>query len=55
LPVRDEWESERESFEKKFSDLLGVEWKINIDPAAIYPYAEEGSYGHSSLGACIKS
>ncbi|KAI5457675.1 hypothetical protein BGZ63DRAFT_393465 [Mariannaea sp. PMI_226] len=53
--VRDEWENERESWEKKFSDILGTEWKININPAAIYPYAEENSYAHSSLGACIKS
>ncbi|KAH7140784.1 hypothetical protein EDB81DRAFT_885492 [Dactylonectria macrodidyma] len=51
--VRDEWENAKGDWEKKFSDLLGAEWTININPLAIFPYAEEGSYGHSSLGSCI--
>lgn len=51
--VRDEWENVKAEWEKKFSDLLGVEWTINIDPLSIYPYAEENSYGSNSLGACI--
>ncbi|KAH8670093.1 hypothetical protein BGZ61DRAFT_537650 [Ilyonectria robusta] len=53
--VRDEWENVKADWEKKFSDLLGVEWTINIDPLSIYPYAEENSYGSNSLGACIAS
>ncbi|ORY19164.1 hypothetical protein BCR34DRAFT_552658 [Clohesyomyces aquaticus] len=51
--VRDGFESKRSEFEKELSNLLGVEWKIEINPNAIWVYAEEDSYGKNSLGDCI--
>ena len=51
--VRDSWENTKEEREKKLSDLLGQPWTINVDPKAIYPYAEEGSWGATSLGDLI--
>jgi hypothetical protein len=51
--VRDEWENKKAEKEEEVSKLLGVPWTFDINPNAIFPYAEEGSYGHNSLGACI--
>ncbi|KAM0561460.1 hypothetical protein ACHAPJ_003341 [Fusarium lateritium] len=51
--IRDSWENTKEEREKKLSDLLGQPWTINVDPKAIYPYAEEGSWGATSLGDLI--
>jgi len=53
--VRDEWESKRPELEKDLSTLLKVDWKIDINPAAIWVYAEHGSYGKDNLGGCIHS
>jgi hypothetical protein len=40
--------------EKQLSTALGVEWKVDINPLAIYPYAPEGGYAQRSLGAVLK-
>jgi hypothetical protein len=40
--VRDEWDSKKPDFEKQLSDALGAAWTIDINPAAIWPYAIEG-------------
>jgi hypothetical protein len=53
--VRDEFEANRGDLEEKLSKKLGGEaWKIEVQPNLLYAYAPEGSYGHSSLGSCIK-
>ncbi|RDL38749.1 Uncharacterized protein BP5553_03089 [Venustampulla echinocandica] len=51
--VRDEWDNKKGDLESQISTLLGTPWTFDINPLAIYPYAEEGSYGHHSLGECI--
>lgn len=51
--VRDEFESKKADLEKQISDILGTAWTIDINPNAIYPYAEENSYASNSLGDCI--
>ncbi|KAH7308544.1 hypothetical protein B0I35DRAFT_491718 [Stachybotrys elegans] len=51
--VRDEWESKKEELEKSLSDLLGETWTLEADPASLYPYGEEGSYGKTSTGSLI--
>ncbi|KIW02699.1 uncharacterized protein PV09_06137 [Verruconis gallopava] len=54
--VRDEFEADREDLESQISKLLGgQQWKIEVNPNLIYAYAEEGSYGHQSLGDCMKA
>ncbi|KFY39374.1 hypothetical protein V495_05985 [Pseudogymnoascus sp. VKM F-4514 (FW-929)] len=51
--VRDSWENKKSDLEAQLLALLGETWTFDINPLAIYPYAEEGSYGHNSLGNCI--
>jgi hypothetical protein len=51
--VRDEWEQKKGGLDKKLSDLMGVEWKFEFNPNAIYPYAIEDSYMKNSPGACL--
>lgn len=51
--VRDEWDNKKEELEKKLSDVLGVAWTVEVDPKALFPYAEEGSYGNHSPGNLI--
>jgi hypothetical protein len=51
--VRDEWEQKKGDLDKKLSDLMGVEWKFEFNPNAIYPYAIEDSYMKNSPGACL--
>ncbi|OBT84808.1 hypothetical protein VE02_06929 [Pseudogymnoascus sp. 03VT05] len=51
--VRDSWENKKPELEAQLLTLLGEAWTFDINPLAIYRYAEEGSYGHSSLGDCI--
>ncbi|KAF5721245.1 hypothetical protein FMUND_3779 [Fusarium mundagurra] len=53
--IRDSWENTKADHEKKLSEILGQSWTINIDPKALYPYAEEGSWGHTSMGDLIVS
>jgi hypothetical protein len=40
--------------EKKLSDKLGVAWTIDINPLAIFPYAQD-DWGKTSLGSIIYS
>ncbi|KAJ3037525.1 hypothetical protein HDV00_001638 [Rhizophlyctis rosea] len=51
---RDEFENQRADLEKQISDLLGEQWKIDINPNLIYVYAEKDSWGQTSPGDCIK-
>ena len=51
--VRDGWENKKPDFEAQLLTLLGTAWNFDINPLAIYPYAEPDSYGHNSLGDCI--
>lgn len=51
--VRDSWDNKKPELESQLADLLGVPWTFDINPLIIWPYAEEGSYGHNSLGDCI--
>jgi hypothetical protein len=53
IPVRDGWENKKPEFESQLLTLLGVAWTFDVNPLVIYPYAEEDSYGHHSLGDCI--
>ncbi|KAF2495274.1 hypothetical protein BU16DRAFT_550109 [Lophium mytilinum] len=53
--VRDKFESKKEGLEKQLSDILGETWKIDINPNAIYVYAEDNSYGKDNLGGCLHS
>ncbi|RFU26760.1 hypothetical protein B7463_g9578, partial [Scytalidium lignicola] len=50
---RDGFEAKKEDLAKQISDILGTPWKIDVNPNAIYAYAEPGSYGHNSLGNCV--
>jgi len=51
--VRDSWENKKADLEAQLLTHLGVAWTFEVNPLAIFPYAEEGSYGHRSLGDCI--
>jgi hypothetical protein len=53
--VRDEWLSVQADVEQQLSDSMGTEWKIDIDPLAIVPYAEDGSWGRDSPGSLIST
>ncbi|KAH7120723.1 hypothetical protein EDB81DRAFT_631359, partial [Dactylonectria macrodidyma] len=52
--IRDNWESKREGHEKAISDILGEPWTININPNAIWPYAEDNSWAKISTGKMIQ-
>ncbi|KAF4981466.1 hypothetical protein FZEAL_2709 [Fusarium zealandicum] len=51
--IRDSWENVKGDWEKKLSDLLGQSWTVDVDPKALYPYAEENSWASTSLGDTI--
>ena len=51
--VRDGWENKKADFEAQLLSLLGTAWTFDVNPLAIYPYAEPDSYGQRSLGDCI--
>ncbi|OCK83715.1 hypothetical protein K432DRAFT_290480 [Lepidopterella palustris CBS 459.81] len=53
--VRDEYESKRADYEEQITTLMGTAWKIDINPNAIWIYAEDNSYGKNSLGECLSS
>jgi hypothetical protein len=53
--VRDEWEKKKADFESELAVLLGTPWTIDINPLALYPYAEENSWASNSLGNVIFS
>ena len=50
--VRDEFESKRGELEQSLSEVLGVPWKIEVNPNQLYAYANE-SYAHNSIGRMI--
>ncbi|OHF04426.1 hypothetical protein CORC01_00278 [Colletotrichum orchidophilum] len=51
--IRDEWESQKEDFQKELSGALGAQWTLkDINPNELYPYAGDG-YAKASLGSCI--
>ncbi|KAK1826369.1 hypothetical protein QBC39DRAFT_364548 [Podospora conica] len=52
--VRDEWDSVKEDLTSQLTQVLGEEWTIDITPAAIWPYHDDG-YAKESLGSCIKA
>jgi len=51
--VRDEFENQKEDWCEQLKEITGVDWKIEINPLAIYPYAEE-DYPKQRLGSCLK-
>ncbi|PMD49005.1 hypothetical protein L207DRAFT_477714 [Hyaloscypha variabilis F] len=51
--IRDGWEAKKGALEEQVSALLGVPWKFEVNPNAIFPYAEADSYGQNSPGDCI--
>ncbi|KAF2807625.1 uncharacterized protein BDZ99DRAFT_464554 [Mytilinidion resinicola] len=55
IKLRDNFESKKEGLEKQLTDILGETWKIDINPNAIWAYAEDDSYGKDNLGACLHS
>ncbi|KAH8832185.1 hypothetical protein DL96DRAFT_1678378 [Flagelloscypha sp. PMI_526] len=53
--LRDEWEANKDGFDKKVSDLLGVDWSFDFDPLALYPYAEAtDNYSKEYFGRLFK-
>ncbi|KAL8794624.1 MAG: hypothetical protein Q9195_002820 [Heterodermia aff. obscurata] len=52
--IRDVWETAQPDLERKLSDLLGVQWKIDIDFPYIYTFAESG-YAKDNPGGMAKS
>ncbi|KAK7436899.1 hypothetical protein VKT23_018919 [Stygiomarasmius scandens] len=50
--VRDNYESQKADLEKQISDLLGVEFKVNLNPNQIWAYNPEGS--NESPGGTLK-
>jgi hypothetical protein len=53
--LRDEYTAKIPELEAKITELLGEEWKLDINPNLIYAYAEPDSYASSSLGSCLYS
>ncbi|KAM0342212.1 hypothetical protein ACHAPQ_000196 [Fusarium lateritium] len=53
--LRDSWETPKQDFESRLSELLGQPWAIQVDYHALYAYAEEGTWGSTSLGDLIVS
>ncbi|KAJ3513001.1 hypothetical protein NLJ89_g3186 [Agrocybe chaxingu] len=49
--LRDNFESKKEEFESQINEILGVAVKINIEPNAVWAYAEAS--GASSAGSTI--
>jgi hypothetical protein len=52
--VRDDFENNKEDWAEQLKGITGVDWKIEINPLAIYPYADS-DYPKQSLGSCLKS
>jgi hypothetical protein len=44
IQVRDNYEAKKADWEKELSSLLGVEWKFDINPIALWPYLKDDSY-----------
>jgi hypothetical protein len=53
--LRDEYTAKIPELQAKITELLGEEWKLDINPSLIYAYAEPDSYASGSLGSCLYS
>lgn len=51
--MRDEWDNKKAELEAQMSKMLGETWTFDVNPLAIYPYTEAGSYDKAILGNCI--
>ncbi|KAF7561479.1 hypothetical protein G7046_g2657 [Stylonectria norvegica] len=51
--IRDGWENKKEEYEKAISETLGQPWTIKINPNAIFPYGDDGSWAKTSTGDLI--
>ncbi|KAI0397975.1 hypothetical protein F5Y17DRAFT_256931 [Xylariaceae sp. FL0594] len=52
--VRDSWDVKKAGVEKKISDILGVEWTIDVNPNQIFAYAKpDNAYVQQNLGSCL--
>ncbi|KAI1097862.1 hypothetical protein F4804DRAFT_326310, partial [Jackrogersella minutella] len=52
--IRDEWDTKKSSIEQQLSDILTVQWTVDVNPNQLYAYATDG-YAKESLGSCIAS
>jgi len=50
--IRDEWENKKSEMETQISEALGGDWKFDINPNALFPYATD-DWAKQSLGSCI--
>ncbi|KAL7930372.1 hypothetical protein V8C35DRAFT_283533 [Trichoderma chlorosporum] len=50
--IRDEWENKKSDYEKKLSDRLGEQWKIDINLHQVCAYAQDG-YATESPGSMV--
>jgi len=50
--IRDSWDNVKAGHEKRISDILGEPWTVDVDPLAIYPYAQD-DYAKESTGDMI--
>ena len=41
--VRDQWEAQRARYEDELSLVLGTAWTIQVDPKALYAYADSAN------------
>ncbi|KAI0969034.1 hypothetical protein F4678DRAFT_463787 [Xylaria arbuscula] len=49
--VRDDWDAKKGDLQAKYTELLGTEWTIDVNPNQVYAYAtEERSYAKENLG-----
>ncbi|KAI1424277.1 hypothetical protein F5Y12DRAFT_715423 [Xylaria sp. FL1777] len=52
--VRDDWDAKKGDIQAKITELLGVEWTIDVNPNQVYAYAtEDKRYARENLGSCI--
>jgi hypothetical protein len=51
--VRDQWENKKPDLEAQLLEKLGTAWTFDINPNAVYAYAESNSFAQESLGTCI--
>lgn len=53
--LRDEYTAKIPELEAKITELLGEEWKLDVNPNLVYAYAEPDSYAATALGSCLYS
>jgi len=52
--IRDDWDGKKGELEIKLEELLGVPWKFDINPNAIWPYVKKpGDFGSDNIGTLI--